>query len=225
MTPKRTRRRYTAEFKAEVGLAALTERQPLAKLAARYQLATAQITRWTLQLRQQAAQVFAEARAAAAVPDVEPLYAAISRLQTETALLKKRWAHVNNSAARPGGAGRSGQVRAGALPSAGPRAQEFYCQPGGERAENLLLMRLLDEEFTQQTFKGVLDLRDHLRLAGHAVNEKARAPARAPDGPRAGLPPAAPKKLFELAEFEDSANVGPHYPGIGSRQEPVIFFR
>ena len=61
MTPKRTRRRYTAEFKAEVALAALTERQPLAELAAHYQLATTQITRWKLQLRQQAAQVFADA--------------------------------------------------------------------------------------------------------------------------------------------------------------------
>ena len=90
MTPKRTRRRYTAEFKAEVALAALTERQPLAELAAHYQLATAQITRWKLQLRQQATQVFAEVPAAAApTPDVEQLYAAIGRLQMENALLKK----------------------------------------------------------------------------------------------------------------------------------------
>ena len=43
MTPKRTRRRYTAGFKAEVALA---------DLAARYQLDTAQITRWKLQLRE-----------------------------------------------------------------------------------------------------------------------------------------------------------------------------
>ena len=90
MTPKRTRRRYTAEFKAEVALAALTERQPLAELAARYQLATAQITRWKLQLREQAAQVFAEVPAAGTpLPDVEPLYAVIGRLQVENALLKK----------------------------------------------------------------------------------------------------------------------------------------
>ena len=90
MTPKRTRRRYTAEFKAEVALAALTERQPLAELAAHYQLATAQITRWKLQLREQAAQVFAEAPAALAPAlDIEPLYAAIGRLQMENALLKK----------------------------------------------------------------------------------------------------------------------------------------
>ena len=71
MTPKRTRRRYTAEFKAEVALAALTERQPLAELDARYQLAPAQITRWKLQLREHAAQVFADAPVASVpVPDV-----------------------------------------------------------------------------------------------------------------------------------------------------------
>ena len=48
----------------------------------------------------------------------------------------------------------------------------FYYQPRGESAYNLDLMRLLDEEFTDHNFKGVLGLRDHLRLAGHAVNAK-----------------------------------------------------
>ena len=103
MTPKRTRRRYTAEFKAEVALAALTERQPLAELAAHYQLATAQITRWKLQLREQAAQVFTEAPAAGTpLPDVEPLYAAIGRLQMENALLKKRCPDEHGPTTRPG---------------------------------------------------------------------------------------------------------------------------
>ena len=90
MNPKRTRRRFTAEFKAEVALAALTERQPLAELATRYQLSVAQISRWKLHLRQQAAQFFAEASPFAPVPpDVEPLYAAIGRLEMENQLLKK----------------------------------------------------------------------------------------------------------------------------------------
>ena len=48
----------------------------------------------------------------------------------------------------------------------------FYYQPRGVSARNLELMRLLNEEFTVHNFKGVLILRDHLRLAGHAVNEK-----------------------------------------------------
>ena len=80
MSPKCALRCCTAEFKAEVALAALTERQPLAALAA-HQLAVAQVTRWKLQLRQQAVQAFTEAPAAGApTPDVKPLYAAISRL-------------------------------------------------------------------------------------------------------------------------------------------------
>ncbi len=91
MTPKRTRRRFTAEFKAEVALATLTERQPLAELAARYQLTMAQISHWKLQLRQQAPHVFAPAAgsAAAPTPNLEPLYAAIGKLQMENQLLKK----------------------------------------------------------------------------------------------------------------------------------------
>ena len=48
----------------------------------------------------------------------------------------------------------------------------FYYQPCGESAYNLELMRLLDEEFTDHNFKGMLGLRDHLRQPGHAVNEK-----------------------------------------------------
>ena len=90
MNPKRTRRRFTAEFKAEVALAAITERHPLAELATRYQLSVEQISRWKTQLRQQAVQLFLEpGPAAAARPDVEPLYAAIGRLQMENQLLKK----------------------------------------------------------------------------------------------------------------------------------------
>ena len=175
MTPKRTRRRYTAEFKAEVALAALTERQPLAELAARYQLATAQITRWKLQLREQAAQVFAEAPAAVApTPDVEPLYAAIGRLQMENALLKKNVTPMSTVQQRvlvkaPDPAGGSVTARCQSL---GLARSSFYYRPRGESARNLLLMRLLDEEFTRHNFKGVLGLRDHLRLTGHVVNEK-----------------------------------------------------
>ena len=61
------------------------------------------------------------------------------------------------------------QARCQAL---GLARSSFYYQPCGESAYNLELMRLLDEEFTDYHFKGVLGLRDHLRLAGHAVNEK-----------------------------------------------------
>ena len=69
----------------------------------------------------------------------------------------------------PDPAGGSVTARCQAL---GLARSSFYYQPCGESAYNLHLMRLLDEEFTTHNFKGVLGLRDHLRLAGHAVNEK-----------------------------------------------------
>ena len=119
MNPKRTRRRFTAAFKAEVALAALTERHPLAELATRYQLSVEQISRWKTQLRQQTEQVFAEpVPAAPAPPDVEPLYAAIGRLQMENQLLKKRCRRVCSPAACPG-ASQRGRLGAGPLPSPG----------------------------------------------------------------------------------------------------------
>ena len=69
----------------------------------------------------------------------------------------------------PDPAGGSVAVRCQAL---GLARSSFYYQPCGESADNLKLMRLLDAEFTEHNFKGVLGLRDHLRLAGHVVNEK-----------------------------------------------------
>jgi len=87
MNPKRTRRRFTAEFKAELALAALTERQLLAELATRYHLSVEQINCWKSHLRQQAVHVLAAP--IVPPPDAEPLYAAIGRLQMKNQLLKK----------------------------------------------------------------------------------------------------------------------------------------
>lgn len=94
MSSKRIRRRFTAQFKAEVALAALQERQTLSALSVKYQLAPAQIASWKQQLQQQAPDVFVtEARAGngagATAVDVEALYAQIGRLQMENTLLKK----------------------------------------------------------------------------------------------------------------------------------------
>ncbi len=89
MTPKRARRRLTAEFIAKVALAALTERQPLAELATRYQLTVAQISRWKLRLREQAAQVFLPATGRGCVSnrtkDYDKVVSREKRLSTSSA--------------------------------------------------------------------------------------------------------------------------------------------
>lgn len=48
----------------------------------------------------------------------------------------------------------------------------LYYQPAGENAQNLLLMRLLDEQYTKTPYYGVLRMTAFLRRAGHPVNEK-----------------------------------------------------
>jgi putative transposase len=55
---------------------------------------------------------------------------------------------------------------------AGLSRAALYYQPVGESAENLLLMRLLDEQYMRTPFYGVLKMTDWLEKQGHAVNLK-----------------------------------------------------
>jgi putative transposase len=52
-----------------------------------------------------------------------------------------------------------------------PRSTWYY-QPKGESAENLMLMRLLDEQYTRTPFYGVRRMTAWLRQHGFAVNSK-----------------------------------------------------
>ena len=48
----------------------------------------------------------------------------------------------------------------------------LYYQPVGESAENLMLMRLLDEQYTKTPFYGVLKMTVYLRSLGYTINPK-----------------------------------------------------
>jgi len=48
----------------------------------------------------------------------------------------------------------------------------FYYEPRGETPENLELMRLMDEAYTEWPFYGVRKMTAHLRREGHQVNPK-----------------------------------------------------
>jgi putative transposase len=52
-----------------------------------------------------------------------------------------------------------------------PRSTYYYCAPG-ESAKNLLLMRLLDEQYTQTPYYGVRRMTAWLRSQGSQVNHK-----------------------------------------------------
>lgn len=54
----------------------------------------------------------------------------------------------------------------------GINRSSLYYESTGESEENLLLMRLLDEQYTRTPYYGVLKMTEHLRGEGHAVNQK-----------------------------------------------------
>ncbi|QKG54905.1 IS3 family transposase [Hymenobacter sp. BRD67] len=175
MSPKRTRRRYTAEFKAEVALAALTERQPWPSWPA--------ATSWP-QPKSRAGSSSCASRLPRSLPPTVPprlppaRHGAALRRHRPVAdgerAAKKNAAPMSTAQQRqlaqaPDPAGHSVTARCQAL---GLARSSYYYQPKGESELNLKLMRLLDEEFTRHNFKGVRGLTQHLRLAGYLVNEK-----------------------------------------------------
>jgi putative transposase len=88
---KRTRRKFTGEFKAKVALDAIKAQETINQIAARHEVHPHQVTQWKQQLRRQAAAAFEKPAAAQAHDGVEEqLYEQIGRLKMELEWLKKK---------------------------------------------------------------------------------------------------------------------------------------
>ena len=87
------RRRHTAEFKAQVGVAALKEQQTLNELASAYGVHPVQVAQWKKQALAGLPELFASRRARAQ-EDAEArqaqLYEEIGRLKVELDWLKRK---------------------------------------------------------------------------------------------------------------------------------------
>lgn len=89
---KKSRRRYSAEFKAKVALEALRGEQTMAELAVKHGVHPTMIRDWTRQAKEGLAGVFekkAEARPETTAEDVEKLHAKIGQLVIERDFLAK----------------------------------------------------------------------------------------------------------------------------------------
>lgn len=94
MTSKKTRRRFSAAFKAKVAIEALKERESLTELAKRFELHPKQISQWKQEFLSKADTVFAGKKTAqkhCLGVDVDKLYNKIGRLEMERDFLKKSY--------------------------------------------------------------------------------------------------------------------------------------
>lgn len=88
---KKTRRKFTSEFKSKVALEALKERYSLSELAERFELHPNQISQWKQEFLEKSKDVFDKKanKAEEKEVDLDKLYAKIGKLEVERDFLKK----------------------------------------------------------------------------------------------------------------------------------------
>ena len=86
---KKTRRKFTSAFKAQVAIEALKERETLAELSKRYEVHANMISKWKQEFLERSSGVFDQKSDEEAGVDPEKLYAKIGQLEVENDFLKK----------------------------------------------------------------------------------------------------------------------------------------
>jgi transposase-like protein len=87
---KQTRRKFSAEFKAKVALAAIKEQETMSELAKRFEINPVMISRWKAEFISNMAAAFKSGNEESTDEnDTEKLYAQIDQLKVENDYLKK----------------------------------------------------------------------------------------------------------------------------------------
>ena len=87
---KKSRRKFSASFKAQVAIAALMERETLAELSERFKVHPNIISKWKQEFIKNSAKAFEKGNDTPS-EDVDKLYAKIGKLQVERDFLEKAY--------------------------------------------------------------------------------------------------------------------------------------
>ena len=172
---KRGRKQYSAALKAKIAVEAVKGQRTIQELASHYEVHPNMVTKWKKQVLDGVSEIFSNGRSPASEVDEQvqaELYQQIGKLQIEVEWLKKvgtfpleqrrPWIESNHDElsiveqCRLTGVSRSG----------------LYYTPVGESAENIALMRLLDEQYTRTPFYGIRRMTWWLETQGRQVNAK-----------------------------------------------------
>lgn len=90
---KATRKRYRPQFKLQVALEALQEKEPLSVLAQKHSIHPTQITQWKKQLKEKLKDFFTTGKPTSVQDEklTEQLYQKIGRLEMDLEWLKKKY--------------------------------------------------------------------------------------------------------------------------------------
>lgn len=88
---KKSRRTFTAAFKAKVAIAALKDRESLAELSKRFEIHPNMISKWKQEFIDNSSKVFEKDIDTENKVDVEKLYSKIGQLEIEKDFLKKAY--------------------------------------------------------------------------------------------------------------------------------------
>jgi putative transposase len=172
---KGKRKQHTAAFKAQVALAAVKGDKTVNELASQYGVHPTLIHTWKKQLLAGADQVFSNgSKAATADAEAEKaeLFEQIGRLKMELEWLKKKSDRSPEQLRLLVEADHPELSVRRQCQLLGLCRSSLYYEPAAETAENLRLMRLIDQEYTAHPFLGSRRLTQWLIEQGEAVSRQ-----------------------------------------------------
>jgi putative transposase len=167
-----TRKQYSPKFKTKVAVEAIRGERTLSQLASQYHVHPVQIGQWRKTALEQLAELFVDRQTRKRADhdaEKDALYEQIGRLKVELDWLKKKLVcstEQRRDLVEPGHAEISVRRQCELL---GVNRSGLYYQPLGESAENLKLMRLIDEEYTRRPFYGSRKMFRWLHQQGQQV--------------------------------------------------------
>src|SRR5947208_8106050 len=166
-----SRKRHSAEFKARVALAAVKENKTVNEIASQFGVHPSQIQEWKKRLLQGAQALFGSAQErqqrSANEPDAAELFEQIGRLKMELEWLKKKLPTSSELLRSLVDEDHEELSVVRQCELLGLARSTLYYEARPETADNLALMRLIDEQFLRTPFFGSRRMAVMLGRQGH----------------------------------------------------------